>query len=83
MTVNIVDTKGGSFAFSPRTLTIPPGTLVIWRNETQVQHTVTGGPLNSGFINPGATFSFRFTSAGTINYHCTIHPFMTATIIVT
>lgn len=82
MTVTIIATKGGSFAFSPRTLTVPPGTLVIWRNATQAPHTVTGGPLNSNIINPGDTFSFRFASAGTIGYHCTIHPFMTATIIV-
>lgn len=83
MTVNIINTKGGSFAFSPHTLTIPPGTLVIWHNETQAPHTVTGGPLNSSDINPGATFSFRFTSSGTIDYHCSIHPFMTGVIIVT
>jgi plastocyanin len=29
-----------------------------------------------------ATFSFTFPKAGTFAYHCTIHPFMKGTIVV-
>jgi amicyanin len=81
--------SSGSFAFSPATLTIKVGTTVIWKNTTAAPHTVTsddGKTFDSGMANPiaaqGGTFSFTFTSAGTFAYHCSIHPFMKATIIV-
>jgi len=83
--VSITTNKKGIFAFSPKTLKVKVGMTVTWTNKTTVQHTVTsndGTTFNSGFINPGATFSFTFTKAGTFPYHCNIHPFMKATIIV-
>jgi plastocyanin len=88
-TVMIITDSSGSFAFSPATLTIKAGTTVTWKNETSVGHTVTsddGKSFDSGTSNPIApqsgNFSFTFTSAGTFAYHCEIHPFMKATIIV-
>lgn len=88
-TVMITTDSSGSFAFSPATLTIKAGTTVTWKNATAVGHTVTsddGKSFNSGTTNPiaaqGGTFSFTFTKAGTFAYHCEIHPFMKATIIV-
>ena len=88
-TVMITTDSSGSFAFSPATLTIKTGTTVTWKNTTAVGHTVTsddGKTFNSGTSNPIAaqsgTFSFTFTTAGTFAYHCEIHPFMKATIIV-
>lgn len=87
-TVKIID-SGGTLAFSPATLTIKAGTTVTWKNTTAVSHTVTsddGKSFDSGMANPIAaqsgTFSFTFTTAGTFAYHCAIHPFMKATIIV-
>jgi amicyanin len=87
-TVMITDSSG-SFAFSPASLTIKAGTTVVWKNTTTVPHTVTsddGKSFDSGIANPIAarsgTFSFTFTTAGTFAYHCAIHPFMQATIIV-
>jgi plastocyanin len=81
--------SSGTFAFSPATLTIKAGTTVTWKNTTTVSHTVTsddGKSFDSGTANPIApqtgTFSFTFTTAGTFAYHCEIHPFMKATIIV-
>jgi amicyanin len=85
----IITDSSGSFAFSPATLTIKTGTTVTWKNTTSVPHTVTsddGKSFDSGTANPIAaqtgTFSFTFTTAGTYAYHCEIHPFMKATIIV-
>ena len=80
----ILTNSKGVFFFSPGTLTIVPGTTVVWTNETKAPHTVTSdnGAFGSGIINPGQTFSFTFTTAGTFAYHCSIHPFMKATIIV-
>ena len=88
-TVMIITDSSGSFAFSPAKLTIKAGTTVTWKNTTAVGHTVTsddGKSFDSGTANPIAaqsgTFSFTFTKAGTFAYHCEIHPFMKATIIV-
>jgi amicyanin len=88
-TVMITTDSSGSFAFSPATLTIKVGTTVTWKNTTAAAHTVTsddGKSFDSGTSNPitaqSGTFSFTFTTAGTFAYHCAIHPFMKATIIV-
>lgn len=87
MAVSITTT--GSFAFSPATITIKVGTTVTWTNNTSVPHTVTSDDnttFDSGLNTPiaanGGTFSFTFTKAGTFAYHCQIHPFMKATVIV-
>ena len=87
--VTITTDSSGSFAFSPATLTVKVGTTVTWTNMTQAPHTVTsddGKTFDSGSSNPispsGGTFSFTFSKAGTFAYHCQIHPFMKATIIV-
>jgi len=88
-TVMIITDSSGSFAFSPASLTIKAGTTVTWKNTTAVSHTVTsddGKSFDSGASNPitpqSGTFSFTFATAGTFAYHCSIHPFMKATIIV-
>src|SRR5579875_1460988 len=77
-------TKNGTFTFSPTTLKISVGTTVTWKNLTMVSHTSTSdsGVWDSGIISPGGKFSFKFTMKGTFTYHCNIHPFMKATIIV-
>jgi plastocyanin len=71
-------------AFNPQTLNISLNATVTWTNNDGVTHTVTSdtGLFNSGNISPGGTFSYQFTSTGTFNYHCSIHQYMTATVIV-
>jgi amicyanin len=88
--VSITRDSSGSFAFSPTTLTIKVGSTVTWTNMTPAPHTVTsddGKSFDSGLSNPiapsGGTYSFTFKQAGTFSYHCQIHPYMKATIIVT
>jgi plastocyanin len=85
MTVTIVTTTNGNFAFSPGTLTVPKDTIVTWKNTTPVPHTATsddGTTFDSGTIPSGGTFTFVFTQAGRYGYHCNIHPYMTGAIIV-
>ena len=84
-----IDTSTGNFGFNPTTITIKVGTTVTWTNTTGAPHTVTsddGKTFDSGINTPisanGGTFSFSFTKAGTFAYHCQIHPFMKATIVV-
>ena len=70
------------FAFKPRTIQISRGTAVRWTNRGSVGHTVTGKGFDSGTLQPGDTFSRRFNKVGTFTYHCTIHPSMTAKVVV-
>jgi len=71
------------FAFGPASVDVAVGATVTWTNGDSVAHTVTAddGSFN-GNVDPGATFSFTFTKAGTFTYHCSIHPSMTGTVVV-
>lgn len=76
-----------NFAFSPANITVKKGTTVTWTNKDSVAHTVTEtdgktGPT-SGDVNPGANYTFTFNTPGTYHYHCSIHPEMVGTVIVT
>ncbi len=78
--VSIVSMIAG---FSPAGMTVPVNTTVKWTNIDSVTHTVTSTtvPTNGTFdsqVNPGASVCYKFTSAGTFNYHCTVHPTMPA-----
>jgi plastocyanin len=73
-----------NFAFGPQVVTVKAGTTVHWTNNDTEAHTVTSdtGAFNSPVMQPGAGYSFTFTKLGTYSYHCTIHPFMTAKVVV-
>lgn len=75
----------GSFAFAG-TIVVPKGSTVRWLNETDALHTVTsdnGAFLGSGTFGRGQTYTVIFNTAGTFAYHCALHPYMKAQIIVT
>ena len=71
--------------FSPRDITIARGTRVRWVNRGNNPHTTTSNTdlWDSGTLSSGERFTRRFGRRGTFNYHCEIHPTMTATITVT
>jgi plastocyanin len=73
-----------NFVFTPMTLTVPAGTTVTWKFDDSTEHTVAAD--DNSFTSPalanGKTFTHTFATAGTVAYHCSIHPFMTGTIIV-
>jgi len=73
-----------NFAFGPQVVSVKVGTTVHWTNQDSEAHTVTSdtGAFNSPTLQPGAGYSFTFTKPGTYSYHCTIHPFMTAKVVV-
>lgn len=76
-----------NLAFDPTPINIAAGTTVTWTNNDSVTHTVTSDSdssesFDSGHLAPGATFTHTFNNAGTISYHCTIHPFMHGQVIV-
>ena len=71
-------------AFTPATCTVPVNTTVTWTNKDAAPHNVVSNDnlFNSGDMNKGATFSYRFTTAGSYAYRCTLHEGMTGTVIV-
>ena len=76
-----------SLAFNPPTVHAKLGQTVIWVNEDNAPHNVTyvSGPRfrsSRPALRPGTKFSFTLSQPGTIHYYCSIHPWMTATIVV-
>jgi plastocyanin len=74
-----------NFAFSPATVTVKAGTTVTWTNKDEEAHTVTAQDKSfaSPALDAGQTYTHTFTKPGTYAYLCTIHPFMTAVVVVT
>jgi plastocyanin len=80
-TVNIQN-----FAFTPASITVPKGTTVTWQNQDTANHQVVSdaqGVFTSTSLPKGAGYSFKFETPGTYPYHCSLHPSMKGTIIVT
>ena len=75
-----------NYKFAPTDLTIPVGTTVTWVNHDEEVHTVTAGDSPKSFKSSGLDtddkFSFTFTKPGSYSYICSVHPYMTAKIIV-
>ena len=73
-----------NLAYAPTALQVTAGTTVVWVTEDAEQHTLTAddGSVDSGLIDPNASWSRTFDSAATIAYHCIPHPFMRATLTV-
>ena len=71
-------------SYRPADLTVMTGQTVTWHNTALVPHTVTAldGAFDSGRIDGGASFSYTFSTPGTFNYMCTIHPTMKGTVVV-
>jgi predicted secreted protein with PEFG-CTERM motif len=76
--------------FIPSPVVITVGGTVTWENTDTAAHTSSsgtpaGGPdgvFDSSLIMTGASFSHTFDSAGTFDYFCMVHPWMTGTVIV-
>jgi plastocyanin len=75
--------KMAGLAFAPGTLTVARGATVVFDNDDTAPHTVTArsGGVDSGLLDPGRQFSL--TASEGFDYFCTIHPSMTAKIVVT
>ena len=73
-----------NYSFVPDTTTVPVGTRVTWTNDDQVKHTVTAtdGTFSGLVVPQGAPFPHTFSTAGTFNYFCAIHPAMKGTVVV-
>ena len=72
------------FMFSPMTLTTQVGVEVSWVNQDDEPHTVVSdaGLFRSGALDTGNSFTYKFDKPGTYHVFCSMHPQMTATIVV-
>jgi plastocyanin len=82
--------SAGQKYFDPAEIPVKVGTTVVWTNKDSASHTVTSGDpsagpsgtFDSGLIKANNTFQYKFSSAGTTEYFCTIHPWMTGKVTV-
>jgi plastocyanin len=84
-TIKIVK-SGSLYKYNSTKVTVKVGTRVVWQNTSGTDHTVTSdkdGLFNLDPIFPNKSKSFVFKKAGTYKYHCSIHPYMRAQVIVT
>ena len=76
--------------FIPSTVTIDIGGTVTWENNDTAAHTATGGSATEGpsgvfdssLIMAGSSFSHTFEDAGSYDYFCMVHPWMSGLVIV-
>ena len=74
-----------NFSFAPQTLTVKAGTTVTWTNRDDIPHGI--GSSNNAFKRSAAldtddSYSFTFTTPGTYQYFCYLHPHMVGSIVV-
>jgi plastocyanin len=80
-----------NLGYEPREATISPGATVIWDNQDNALHTATSGQSP----NPDGKFDTSYVAAGQSSkpvtmptqpgeypYFCTLHPFLTGTVVV-
>ncbi len=76
--------------FIPSSVSISAGSTVVWMNDDTAAHTVTSGSpatgpdgvFDSSLVMGGASFEVTFDDAGSIDYFCMVHPWMTGTVNV-
>ena len=76
--------------YIPARINVAGGTSVFWTNEDDGVHTVTSGTVtdgpsgmfDTGLFLSGETFSYTFEDAGTFEYYCKVHPWMTGSVMV-
>jgi plastocyanin len=76
-----------NFMFAPASVTVSPGAVVTVKNEDSVTHTVTEKAdsklFNTGPVSPGQTKTFKAPDKpGSYPFLCTIHQYMTGTLVV-
>ena len=75
--------------YNPDLLTVSKGDIVEWTNNDNAAHTATsdagaGTTFDSGLISAGGKYQLdtKNIATGEYQYICTVHPFMTGTLVV-
>jgi plastocyanin len=74
-----------NFTFNPGKLTIKAGTTVTWTNKDDIPHGIASSSntwKRSQALDTDDHFSFTFSTPGTYQYFCYLHPNMVGTIVV-
>ena len=73
-----------NFTFQTATLYVEAGTAVTWVNRDDVPHKIvsTDKKFSSPVLDTDGRFSFTFTTRGTYEYFCSLHPMMKGTVVV-
>jgi plastocyanin len=79
-----IEVKIDNFTFAPQRIVVKAGTTVTWINEDDIPHTVasSGKLFKSKTLDTEDRFTFTFTRPGEYLYFCSLHPHVTATIVV-
>src|SRR5919112_4487603 len=77
----------GNPDYEPDPITVQQGDGIEWTNEDNAPHTVTStqeGVFDSRLINPAASWVLNSAEIAPAQYEyfCTLHPFMTATLVI-
>jgi plastocyanin len=72
--------------FQPAVLAVKRGDRVVWLNSDVVPHTATAATTAKSFdsstIAPGASWAMTAKQPGQLDYVCTLHPMMKASLVV-
>ena len=76
--------------YDPTSAKVKTSTTITWTNDDTLPHTVTSGSadtgpsgeFDSGIVMGGGSFSHTFDKAGSFDYFCALHPYMTGQVIV-
>ncbi|MCE4226901.1 cupredoxin family copper-binding protein [Methylobacterium sp. C25] len=73
-----------NFTFGPETVTVAPGTKVIWINGDDIPHTVVSQTklFRSKALDTDDRYTFTFDAPGEYPYFCSLHPHMTGKVVV-
>ena len=71
-----------NFSFTPALLTVAAGATVTWTNSDSTAHAVRFPDQDGPAIATGASYSRTFSAPGSYTYQCSIHPYMTGTVVV-
>lgn len=74
-----------NFAFSSASITVKVGDIVTWTNQDSAGHSATAddSSFDTGVLDQGKSGTATFQKAGTFTYHCSVHPNMKGTVVVT
>ncbi|MGO9398313.1 MAG: cupredoxin family copper-binding protein [Xanthobacteraceae bacterium] len=73
-----------NFTFDPQKLTVKAGTTVTWTNKDDIPHAIAAvnKQFRSKALDTDDAYSFTFTTPGSYDYFCSLHPHMTGTVVV-
>jgi plastocyanin len=79
-----VEVSIDNFSFTPPVVTVKPGTQITWTNRDDIPHTVVSNEnvFKSKALDTDDKFSFTLSKPGTYSYFCSLHPRMTAKVVV-